>query len=138
MNDEITWVGHSWNAESLAGREIDKKAQTRTVVHQHLSSVIVPMTAPVEGSVVLDDAVEIAVVVPTSRVCGFDGSAGGTVRLPNLIAVWVHADLKVNLIVEHEECTWVRRRGPCTDVLDHACTSGGSVGLPELCTGAVG
>ena len=107
MNNKIARICCSRTAESGAGREVNKKAQTRTVVHQHLSSVVVPRTGPVEGSVVLDDAVEIAVVVPTSRVCGFHGSAGGAVRLPNLIAVWVHADLKVNLIVEHEEGAWV-------------------------------
>ena len=66
------------------------------------------MTSPVEGSVVFDDAVEIAVVVPTSRVCGFHGSTGRPVGFPDFNAVWVHVDLEVNLIIEDEEGVWRR------------------------------
>ena len=84
MNDEVTRVGHSRNAVSGAGREIDKKAQTRTVVHQYLSSVVIPMTAAVEGSVVFGDAMEVTVAVIATRGCGYHGSAGGPISLPNL------------------------------------------------------
>ena len=44
------------------------------------------MTASVEGSIVLDNAVEVAVVMRTSRIRGFHGSTGGPVSLPNLDA----------------------------------------------------
>ena len=85
MNDEVTRVGHSRYVESLTGREIDKKTQTRTVVHKHFSSVLVPVTAPVEGTVVLDDAVEVTVADVATRVgVRSHGPAGCTVGFPNL------------------------------------------------------
>ena len=84
MNHEVTRVGHSRYVESLTGREIDKKTQARTVVHQHLSSVAVPVTAPVEGTIVFNDAVEVTVADVATRVCGFHGPAGCTVGFPNL------------------------------------------------------
>ena len=65
------------------------------------------MAGTVERTVVLNDAVEVAVVMTTSRVCGFHGPAGGAVRLPNLNAVAPQVDFKVNLVVQDKEGAWV-------------------------------
>ena len=95
------------------------------------------MAATVERTVVLDDAVEVAVVMSASGVCGFHGSAGGPISLPNLDAT-ARADLKVNLVVEHKEGVWAGCGGSRTDVLDHGCSRGRPIGLPEFLIGAVG
>ena len=65
------------------------------------------MAGTVERTVVLDDAVEVAVVMSASRVCGFHGSAGSTVGFPNLDTAVSQVDFKVNLIVEDKEGAWV-------------------------------
>ena len=75
VNGEVARIGGSWNAEVLTWCEVNKKAQARTVVHQHLRSLVVPIAGSVEGTVVFNGLAKVAIDIVTYCVCGCHGSA---------------------------------------------------------------
>ena len=106
VNGEVARIGGSWNAEVLTWCEVNKKAQARAVVHQHLASLVVPITGSVERTVVLNGFAKIAVDIIAHCVRGFYSSTSRTVSFPDVNTVYPHPDLKMKFSVVDEEGAW--------------------------------
>ena len=93
VNGEVAWIGGSWNAEVLTWCEVNKKAQPE-LLYINTSSLVVPITGSVEGTVVLNGFAKVAIDIIAHCVCGFHGSAGRPVGFPDVNTVHPHVDFK--------------------------------------------